>query len=293
MPSDLDQSPAVPYELVSRGPTKGLEKSYAPVYDPPQLPMILGSDAPQGGPTTTGNLQIVDSVGAERQTVLVSRTNTVDSFPSDTAYGIRIICVTGAEAPSQTEGITSFVLAFNPKDSVGISAGSDASGPPGNAFGAFFQAKAFTDGCHALAIQTDVQNNTGVASPYDGSSNNFIGIDLVFNSGEIGVNPNIDSGCAALIRNAGSSAWDVGFGFTDNSVKSTLIQENGNATRLWLSTGTHVDGFDLSGATFSGSQFKFAMSSLENAVNDAAAAGLGVPVSGIYRNGSILMVRVA
>jgi hypothetical protein len=32
--------------------------------------------------------------------------------------------------------------------------------------------------------------------------------------------------------------------------------------------------------------------SLGNYVNDAAAAAGGVPVNGIYRNGSVLMVRV-
>lgn len=31
---------------------------------------------------------------------------------------------------------------------------------------------------------------------------------------------------------------------------------------------------------------------LTNAVNDAAAATAGVPVNGMYRNGSVLMVRV-
>jgi len=31
---------------------------------------------------------------------------------------------------------------------------------------------------------------------------------------------------------------------------------------------------------------------LPNAANDAAAAGLGVPVDGLYRNGSVVMVRV-
>lgn len=30
-----------------------------------------------------------------------------------------------------------------------------------------------------------------------------------------------------------------------------------------------------------------------NAANDAAAAAAGVPINGIYRNGSVLMVRVA
>lgn len=34
-------------------------------------------------------------------------------------------------------------------------------------------------------------------------------------------------------------------------------------------------------------------SGLVNAVNDAAAAAAGVPVNGVYRNGSVLMVRVS
>lgn len=32
---------------------------------------------------------------------------------------------------------------------------------------------------------------------------------------------------------------------------------------------------------------------LANAANDAAAAAAGVPITGMYRNGSVLMVRVA
>jgi hypothetical protein len=32
---------------------------------------------------------------------------------------------------------------------------------------------------------------------------------------------------------------------------------------------------------------------LTDAVDDAAAAAAGVPVNGVYRNGSVLMVRVA
>lgn len=35
------------------------------------------------------------------------------------------------------------------------------------------------------------------------------------------------------------------------------------------------------------------ISLLVNAVNDAAAAAAGVSVGGMYRNGSVLMVRVA
>lgn len=43
-----------------------------------------------------------------------------------------------------------------------------------------------------------------------------------------------------------------------------------------------------------GSSFAFGnVPAILNALNDAAAAGLGVPVGGIYRNGSIMMLRVA
>ena len=35
------------------------------------------------------------------------------------------------------------------------------------------------------------------------------------------------------------------------------------------------------------------ISALVNAVNDAAASSAGVPVGGMYRNGSVLMVRVS
>lgn len=37
----------------------------------------------------------------------------------------------------------------------------------------------------------------------------------------------------------------------------------------------------------------FDLSNLVNASNDAAAALLGVPIGGMYRNGSVLMVRVS
>lgn len=51
----------------------------------------------------------------------------------------------------------------------------------------------------------------------------------------------------------------------------------------------------ISGSSISllGGQINLDMTHLQNAVNDAAAAGAGVPVGGIYRNASVLMVRVA
>lgn len=38
---------------------------------------------------------------------------------------------------------------------------------------------------------------------------------------------------------------------------------------------------------------RLSLASLVNAVDDTAAATAGVPVGGLYRNGSVLMIRVA
>jgi hypothetical protein len=37
---------------------------------------------------------------------------------------------------------------------------------------------------------------------------------------------------------------------------------------------------------------RISTTNLQNAANDAAAAAAGVPVGGLYRNGSVLMIRV-
>lgn len=55
-----------------------------------------------------------------------------------------------------------------------------------------------------------------------------------------------------------------------------------------ITAGTHADTFSVSQTAVS-----FAVGSFPNAVNDAAAAGVGVAVGQLYRNGSILMVRIA
>jgi hypothetical protein len=57
-----------------------------------------------------------------------------------------------------------------------------------------------------------------------------------------------------------------------------------------------TNGIDMSGITTGGAGRGIIWSvaqQLPTAANDAAAATAGVPVGGTYRNGSVLMVRVA
>jgi hypothetical protein len=73
---------------------------------------------------------------------------------------------------------------------------------------------------------------------------------------------------------------------------------------LCLDSPTFANGFDLSGATVTGSAFKSTGFSVDgsgranitvrgNFANDAAAATGGVPVSELYRNGSAVQIRVS
>ena len=65
-----------------------------------------------------------------------------------------------------------------------------------------------------------------------------------------------------------------------------IVDASGNPTQLFRDYMGALDR--LMTAMAAG----IAPNGLVNAANDAAASAAGVPVQGIYRNGSILMVRV-
>ncbi len=103
------------------------------------------------------------------------------------------------------------------------------------------------------------------------------------------------------VVSGGAVAWDFGYYFHSSVIKST-----GTAMGSGANTISCANGVDFTNFTFSGSAFKgggwsvdgngnmhLNMTNLINAVNDGAAAGAGASVGQVYRNGSVLMVRVA
>lgn len=65
------------------------------------------------------------------------------------------------------------------------------------------------------------------------------------------------------------------------------LQNNAN---LGVSDADFVGGVVVKNST---SNIAFLLATLGNFANDAAAATGNVPVGGLYRNGSVLMIRVA
>lgn len=70
----------------------------------------------------------------------------------------------------------------------------------------------------------------------------------------------------------------------------TIVDSSGNPTQFFRDYMVKIDA--LVAAMAAGTLPNVNLALLKNAANDAAAARLGVPVSGVYRNGSALMVRV-
>ena len=97
-----------------------------------------------------------------------------------------------------------------------------------------------------------------------------------------------------VVSNAvGASGWSFGIGTASLGLTKTGIV---------FPTGTHAIGLNWSGTALTASVDGTAegnvltdtyVATRPNAANDAAAASAGVPVGGAYRNGSVLMVRMA
>ena len=70
------------------------------------------------------------------------------------------------------------------------------------------------------------------------------------------------------------------------SLKKIKLGDNANTSKNFVISVPAVAGGTISLTKENGAL-------LDNFVNDAAAASGGVPIGGLYRNGSIVMVRAA
>jgi len=187
---------------------------------------------------------------ADTPTVVISRLSHGTNEQNDNA--LAIIQLADDTSTTQTGGVQCSVIGGALSGDQVAFSGVAVTNSTHNAFGFFFQAKAEAVGGGAWGLQTDVENNTGVAVPYTQSvnGNKFVGADLVFNSDVGGAGK--DSGCAAQIRGSGGSGFDVGLGFQSGGVKTSVIDNDADAVTLWNDTGAHTNGFNLTGATFTG-----------------------------------------
>lgn len=109
------------------------------------------------------------------------------------------------------------------------------------------------------------------------------------------------AGERVLVLGQGLSGTDAN-GQLTLQVSSKVPIVNGDFTLLFALAGDSTIAFPLSGAVATLSNIELLknktlaapkLSDLGNYVDDAAAAVGGVPVGGVYRNGSALMVRAA
>jgi hypothetical protein len=88
----------------------------------------------------------------------------------------------------------------------------------------------------------------------------------------------------------------------NGNLTTTVVQHGSGARGAVLTFAVGSNYLPIAGGTVTGALTVSGVTTLDgthlnplptNAANDAAAATAGVPVNGVYRNGSILMVRVA
>jgi len=131
------------------------------------------------------------------------------------------------------------------------------TGANGTAIGAQLTGRRDVSTARALACEMDTINYGGADTPYSpiGYSN---GLGLWLNA-----SGNADSSAGIVISNAFGRQFEVGLGFTSQTVNAKVggvrvatIRDDGNSTTVFDVNGSHTDGLDLTGATFTGAAIK-------------------------------------
>lgn len=153
------------------------------------------------------------------------------------------------------------------------------------AFGAFVQAQAVGASTTANGIELSVVNNTGTNSAsYDGTlgSIRFSGLEVDYTS------TGAKLGGPAIFIRSETGQWDVGIALMANGAKTADIRTDTSTVTVFDINGSHTDGIDASGATFSGSAFKSSgfsvnstglMTSRDATVNCSATTTSGIKIN--------------
>ena len=141
---------------------------------------------------------------------------------------------------------------------VGLYSIAQTSAAAQAAYGMFSNAISADATADAFSFETNLQNDSGgfiAYNPTVGVGPQIAGLDIVVNST---TTPGHGGGAAMQIRGSGVP-WDVGIGFMSGDfIHTANFQDNSQSPTIYLDKGTHTNGIDLSGGTYSGSPFKSA-----------------------------------
>lgn len=148
-----------------------------------------------------------------------------------------------------------------------------------------------------IAVRTKVNViNTLIVNLSKFTGNGF----AVISSAQQWFTRSLVAGTAITISNNDGTAGNPTIGHADTSSISDLTSDNSNGVviqdfAITFDSMGHVQTVSVATVDLDGryvTKTNPSMGTLVNAVDDTAAAAGGVPVGGLYRNGSVLMIRV-
>jgi hypothetical protein len=169
------------------------------------------------------------------------------------SFGINTSNIAGGII-AQTTGISVVATQVGFGDVCGVVSAAIQDGAAGRfAYGGFFGAQVLTAGGNANGINVVVNNGMGADIAYTpGGTPSITGV-FVQSAGA-----NLST-VGMYVGNPGAgSIFDVGLGFGVGAIKTTAIEDDSSSITILKATGSHTDGINLSGATFSGAQARFA-----------------------------------
>lgn len=236
----------------------------------PVIVKNTGSTVELNAPNAS-QLQIVDGSATgpaivDQPSVLVCRHSNIPSNTTLWNSGLQGIHV--SSGLSQATGISGLGYQNGTGDSLGVGGVGTIAAGAGYAYGLFALANALVVGSHAVGIEIDIQNESGnfAYNPDGGERMQGLSINNMSNAGYY-------SGGAIQVYTV-SGKFDVGLGFMRGDyIRTASIQDDTNSVHLFYApTGSHTNGINIAGATFSGNAFA--------SPNFTVAGGTGSVVSG-------------
>jgi hypothetical protein len=118
------------------------------------------------------------------------------------------------------------------------------------AFGGNFDAESYIAGSGGFAIESFTANRTGTDYPYTGPIPLFTGVHVAAGG------TNLNTAGIWINSLTAATAWSVGIAFTEDSIRTSSLQDDSLSPTIFKATSNHTNGIDFSGAVFTGCVFK-------------------------------------